>query len=456
MPSEIYLVKAGMTMTEGMVAQWYVPDGSQIKKGELVYEMETEKITLEVEAEADGVVRHAISEGVMLPPGAVVGFIYGENEQIPDVIPSPEGAPAESEQAAPTSPPLQQQQQSSTPAASANRGEGGRILSSPAARRLAGELNVDIAAITGTGPGGRIIEADVQAAADAKPAAPAASPLAKRLAKELGVDLTQVAGSGPGGRITKDDVEAAAKAPTPTAKPASAPVAGPAAGEVIAVRGMRKTIAQRMHESLQNSAQLTMDMDVSMEDAVKLRGQLVKEWESEGVKPTYTDLVIRAVAKALRMHPVMNSEFRGDSIALLDEVHVGMAVGLEEGLIVPVVRNADQLSVRDVALESTRLASAARDGKLGLDELHGGTFTVSALGMFGVDSFTPIINAPQSGILGVNRIRDGLVWDGDRPLKKPMMNLSLTWDHRVLDGAPAAQFLASVKELLEAPYRLLV
>jgi pyruvate dehydrogenase E2 component (dihydrolipoamide acetyltransferase) len=319
---------------------------------------------------------------------------------------------------------------------------------------------VDYAVLTGTGPGGRIVEADVQAAA-ASPAIaaaptgpmPKASPLAKRIAAERGIDLRTVTGTGPGGRITQEDVETA---PLPTAKPAPAPAATVTAGETIPVRGMRKTIAQRMHSSLQNSAQLTMDMDVDMEYAVRLREQLIDEWQAEGIRPTYTDLIVRATAKALRTHPLMNSQMGETEITLLNEVHVGIAVALPEGLVVPVVRNADALSVKEIAVESSRLAASARDGTLGLDDFAGGTFTVTALGMYGVDSFTPIINEPQAGILGVNRIFDGLRWEGEVPVKRKTMRLSLTWDHRVLDGAPAAEFLAGVRDLLEAPFRLLV
>jgi len=219
---------------------------------------------------------------------------------------------------------------------------------------------------------------------------------------------------------------------------------------------MRKTIAARMHHSLMESAQLSMDMEVLMDDAVKVRSSLVDEWSAEGIRPSYTDLVIKATARALVRHPLMNSQFADDEIILLKEINVGMAVALPEGLVVPVIRNVDQLSVKEVAAESSRLAGAARDGSLGLDDYAGGTFTVTALGMYGVDSFTPIINEPQSGILGVNRIYDGIEWDGDKPVKTRKMNLSLTWDHRTLDGAPAAEFLVEVRDLLAAPWRLLV
>jgi pyruvate dehydrogenase E2 component (dihydrolipoamide acetyltransferase) len=199
-----------------------------------------------------------------------------------------------------------------------------------------------------------------------------------------------------------------------------------------------------------------MNMDVRMDDCVRLREQLVAEWAGEGVKPSYTDLVVRAVAKALGQHPRMNSAMGETEIALLPDVHVGIAVALDEGLVVPVIRDASALSVKEIAQEAARLVRAARDGKLSMDDYSGGTFSVSTLGMFGVDSFTPILNPPQSGILGVNRIRDDVGWDGDRPVKRKAMMLSLTWDHRVLDGEPAARFLASVRDLLDAPYRLLV
>lgn len=455
MATEIYLVKVGMTMTEGMVEEWYVPDGGTVKQGELLYRLETEKVNLDVDADASGTVKHGVAVGVTMQPGDVIGHIYAPGEAIPSTAPSASAA-APVAVAAPAKPVVA--------SASAAAATAGRLLSSPAARRLAGEMSVDLAAVRGTGPGGRIVEADVRtaaanpiAASTSSGAAGPASPLAKRLATELGVDLARVTGTGPGGRITKEDVERAAKPsvkPMPTAAQPTSP--SPASRQRIPVKGIRKTIATRMHDSLRNSAQLTMDMDVNMDDAVKLRTQLISEWESQNVRPTYTDLVVKAAAKALRSHMLMNSTFGDTEITLLSDVHIGVAVAIDGGLVVPVIRNADALQVRELAIESARLAALARDGKLGLDDMAGGTFTVSALGMYGVDSFTPILNAPQSGILGVNRIRDDVAWDGDRPIKRKTMRLSLTWDHRVLDGAPAAQFLGAVRDLLEAPYRLLV
>jgi len=465
MPTEIYLVKVGMSMTEGVVEEWCVPDGGTVEKGALLYRLETEKVNLDVDADASGTVKQLVAEGVTMKPGDVVGYIYASGEVIPDQLPGAAAAGvAEAAPVAASRPAaVAVASEASAATSTATTGEGGRLLASPAARRLAAELDVEISSLTGTGPGGRIVEADVQAAADetsrGSRAAPT-SPIARRRARELDVDLTLVDGTGPGGRITKEDVERAAAAaqrrPAQREPAPREPVAAGAGDRVVPVRGMRRTIATRMHESLQTMAQLTMNMDVVMDEAVRLRNQLVAEWQDEGVKPGYTDLVIRAAAKALEKHPDMNATFSDTEIVLLGQVNVGMAVALEEGLIVPVVKNANQLSVRALAQETSRLAAAARDGKLGIDDLQGGTFTVTALGMFGVDSFTPIINAPQIGILGVNRIRDDLAWDGNKPVKQQRMTLSLTWDHRALDGAPAARFLATIRDLLEAPYRLLI
>ncbi len=430
MPKEIYLLKVGMTMTEGMVSEWYIADGQQVNKGEMLYALETEKVNMDVDAEFDGKVKHLVQVGEMMEPGDVVGFIFEDGEEIPSnlsAIPVKQNSAigAVEPGSKPGSEPETQPVVKGVPVNKDNR-----VKSSPAARRLAKELDVDFTTLTGTGPGGRIIEADVQAVATT---VVRASPLAKRLAEQKGVNIASIKGSGPGGRIVEADIEAAAMTSSTSI-----------AGETIALKGMRKTIAQRMFTSLQSSAQLTMDMEASMDDAVRLRESLIDEWQGEQIRPTYTDLVVKAVAKALKSHPLMNSQLGETEITLLSDIHVGIAVAVPDGLVAPVIRNADELSVKEIAVESSRLATLARNGTLGLDDYAGGTFTISALGMYGVDSFTPIINTPQAGILGVNRIFDGVAWDGDRPLKAKKMNLSLTWDHRVLDGAPAAEFLGGL------------
>ena len=395
MPSEIYLVKAGMTMEEGTVEEWYVADGEHVEPGEMLYRLETEKVNLDVDAETAGTVKHLADAGTTCKAGDVVGFIYADDEMIPDVLPTPKPRPdiAVASETGPEDKPKK-------PAAAKPRRAGGRI---------------------------------------------AASPVARKLAAELGLDLADVNGTGPRGRITKEDVQAAANAP-----------AAPLARSSTPLTGMRRTIAERMHTSLRDTAQLTMDMEVAMDDAVKLRRDLVKEWEPDGIRVTYTDIVLAASTKALLTHPAMNSALKDDALVRFASVHMGVAVALDEGLIVPVIKDAQSKSLKEIAAMSADLASRAREGKLTLDEVEGGTFTVTSLGMFGVDTFTPILNPPQAGILGVGRIYDGLRWDGDTAVRSAMMRLSLTWDHRVLDGAPAAEFLAAVRELLESPYRLLV
>jgi len=211
-----------------------------------------------------------------------------------------------------------------------------------------------------------------------------------------------------------------------------------------------------MHASLQEMAQLTIGAQVVMDEAIRLRTQLIDEWADEGIRPSYTDLAVKAVAKALLRHPLLNARVDEGGIELLQEIHVGVAVALEDGLVVPVVRHADRLSLKQIAQETARLAAAARSGRLQLDEMAGGSFSITALGMYDVDFFTPIINPPNVAILGVGRIHDATAWEGERPFRRSELTLSLTIDHRAVDGAPAAEFLRTVRDLLQAPYRLLV
>lgn len=447
MPTEIYLVKVGMTMTEGIVDEWYVSDGEQVEAGAPVYRLETEKVNMDVEADVAGIVKHLVAVGTTMEPGDVVGWIYALDESIPEVLPTPTSNPniASIDAEAETSPP------SAEAKPALNERNAPRIKASPAARRLARERNVSLVGVNGSGPGGRILEQDVPAAEPVvgeKGDRPMASPAARRLATELGVDLAQVRGSGPRRRITKEDVEAASA--TPTAAVASD------AGEPVPLRGMRKVIAERMFDSLRTTAQLTIDMEINMDDAVKLRTALLAEWEASDVRVTYTDLVIAASVKSLQSHGYMNTTFVDGGVQSHDAVHVGVAVALEEGLIVPVIHNADALSLQQRAAQAAELAARAREGSLHLDDVNGGTFTVTSLGMYGVDTFTPILNSPQTGILGVGRIYDTVRWENERPARTQCMRLSLTWDHRIVDGAPAAEFLREVKAHLEAPYRLLV
>ena len=516
MATQIQMPKLGLTMTEGTIAEWLAAEGSTVGAGAVVMTIETDKVEAEVEAPAGGVVHHVRGVGETLEPGALVGWILAEGEALPEGTPPPAEPPTPTDLAPvdgvqPTDPtPLPDvarrpispnarrvaaelgvdlasvvgsgpggriTSEDVEAAVPAGRGLGGRILSSPNARRVAGELGVDLPAVLGSGPNGRVVSEDVRAhAADklgvgrprpseapavAVPSAPATGgrfvPFAAvKAAERLGIDIGDVSGTGPDGRVSRNDVYAHARGSGAAKRPTDSPVAGPQPGEVLSLKGMRGVIAERMHSSLQSMAQLTLAMDVDMDRVVALREQLKEIGAGElGAVPGYTDFVIAAVARALRQHPMMNAQLIDDRIELLEPVNVGMAVAVPDGLIVPVVAGADQLGLVDLAVETSRLAAAARDKRLALAELEGGTFSVTALGMAGVDMFTPVINPPNAGILGVGRIRDDVAWSGETPRRVQRLTLSLTWDHRVLDGVPAAAFAQAVKALLEQPLRLL-
>jgi pyruvate dehydrogenase E2 component (dihydrolipoamide acetyltransferase) len=259
--------------------------------------------------------------------------------------------------------------------------------------------------------------------------------MAHKLAKEHGINLAEVKGTGPRGRITEKDVLAFIEARKP-----------PTLRRAIPFIGVRQMIAERMTESLRTMAQVTITTEVDVTELVRLREQLKADFDL-----TYTDLVVKAAARALKEHPLLNATLVGDEVHLLEEVHIGVAVALEEGLIVPVVRDADKKTLQEIAQETRRLAEGAREGTLTVDEVTGSTFTVTNLGMYGVDVFTPIINPPEAGILGVGRIVERPAIHEGQIVKRLLMKLSLTFDHRIVDGAPAADFLQTLREMLEQP-----
>jgi pyruvate dehydrogenase E2 component (dihydrolipoamide acetyltransferase) len=289
----------------------------------------------------------------------------------------------------------------------------------------------------------------VTAAPSAAPAPPPSAaagsvqitPVARRLAQQHGIDLSRVQGSGPGGRVVREDVE---RAVAPQAE------ATARAAAVVSITGIRQTIATRMLQSVQTTAQVTLTTEVDVTDAMTLRAGLARQWADVGLSPLH--LVIKAAARALKVHPRMNGLQKDRAVELLAEINVGVAVSLQEGLIVPTIRRADEKPLADIASESRDLAKKAREGTISYDEVTGGTFTVTNLGAYGIDAFTPIINAPQIGILGVGRVVDKPVVYQGEITKRSMMFLSLTFDHRVIDGAPAAEFLCTVKEYLEDPW----
>ncbi len=418
MAHAVVLPKMGMTMVEGTITEWFVNDGDAVGPADRLFAFETEKVDYEVEAESAGTIRTLAAVDDTVEAGAIVAYILADGEALP----------------ADAAPPTDV---------------------SGAAPKPVGVATPGPTAPTATPAAAPIVQAQRSPGAPIK-----ASPVAKRLAAEHNLDLATITGSGPGGRIIKEDVEAALTAGPPTAGPTAAPAAAlpPLQGE-LPYRGMRRTIGTRMFDSLQTTAQLTIAMDVDMTDVVKLRRDLVADVEPGGVRVTYTDLVIKAAALALRRHPRVNATLDGDTVRVQPGVHVGLAVALEEGLIVPVIRDADAKPIHALAAESAVLATKAREGGLGPDDLTGGTFTVTSLGMFDVDVFTPILNTPQAAILGVGRIADRPVFVGDSGTeieRRAFLTLSLTIDHRILDGAPGAQFLLTVRQMLEHPYQLVM
>src|SRR5580693_6794318 len=429
-------------METGLIEEWLVAPGTPVKPGDPLLRLATDKVDVEVEAEGSGLFHPAVEPGAELPPGALIGWLLEAGEEPPGAVgQEPPGAAAEIAAATPAA--------AGTPATEATLARTGRLFSSPNARRVARDRGIEITLLAGTGPGGRIITADVLDAAAAAPAIPArqgtVSPLVRRDATAAGVDLAAVAGTGPGGRVLRSDIAAAAARPAPATQ-ASTPAS------VIPLTGMRGVIATRMHASLQEMAQLTLGTEATMDAAVALRAQLKEQWQQA---PTITDLVVRAAALSLRDHPRLNAEVRHNAVHLREEINVGLAVALEEGLMVPVLKRADQLPLSAMAAETRRLAQAARTGKLTLPELEGGTFTVSTLGSFGIDFFTPVITPGQVAILGVGRLRDSVRWEEDTPHRTQVLTLSITFDHRAVDGAPAAEYLRSVVARLATPLTLL-
>lgn len=435
MPFDVTMPQLGLTMESGKIVKWLVAVGESVTHGQPIFEVETDKSVVVVEAaQAGTVAKIGVAEGEDAPVGAVVAVLAAEGE-------SPK---------APESPFIS----SSAPSAG--------LEATWKARAEAHKLGIDLKSVVGTGPGGRVVAADVArpAAVKVEPAAspPAkASPVAAKLAASLQLNLAEIAGSGPQGRIMEEDVlraaaalirgEAAASAPIPIPVPARA-------AEIVSLTGVRGIVSRRMAESAQATARVALFREV---DAGAMMG-LRKRFKEQGLDIGYNDILVRISAAALKAHPGANARLGQDGIELLPQINIGIAVDTARGLLVPVIRNADCLSIKEIAAESKRLIDVARSGHAAPDDLKGGTFTISNLGMLGVDGFTPIINLPECCILGVGRIvRKAVVCeDCDEVMARPMMTLSLVFDHRVIDGAPAARFLDTVAKFIEEPALLLV
>lgn len=450
MATIVIMPKQGLMMEEGTITSWLKKEGEAVTAGEPLFEMETDKLTITMDAEASGTLLKILHpEGDVVPITQPIAVLGEPGEDVSalvggDAAPAQAAAPAE---AAPTP-------AAEAPAAPAvERAPGERVFSSPRARLRAEENGVDIAAVPGSGPDGLVIEQDVNAYMANKPAV---TPLAANIAKAQGVDLSGVTGSGSNGKIKVFDLPGGSPAAAPAAQESPAAVQQSRDTRTEKMSGMRKAISRNMLASKETNAQTNHRIKVDMTAAIALR----KQYKDLGIKISYNDIIVRACAKALADMPIVNASVEGDSILYHDYVNVGTAVSVPGGLIVPVIKDADIIGLSGIAARSAELIEKARDGKLTDADYHGGTFTVSSLGMFDLDDFVAIINPPESAILAVGKIAKTPVVvtneEGeDAIVIKSMCALCLSYDHRIIDGAEAAKFLQKVKNYLQNPVLLI-
>jgi pyruvate dehydrogenase E2 component (dihydrolipoamide acetyltransferase) len=462
--TKVVLAKLSPTMEEGTIVRWAKNEGDPIKVGDVLAEIETDKANMEMEALGAGVLRKIlVPAGGKAPVGTLIGVIAEPNEDIEPVVSKASAAGA----AAPSAPPPPAPQAAPPPAgAAAPAPSPAAAAVSASAKAAAADQPASVAeaaraaAAQPSEPGPAPSAAPVPA--QAPPAPPVeggrvkASPLARSMAAQQNIPLESLSGSGPGGRIIKRDIEAWAggRGPAPAvelARPAMAPAVAP--GEELPLSNMRKTIARRLVESKFSAPHFYVTVEIDMGPAVALREEVLRATE---VKVSFNDLVVKACAKALTRFPMVNASWGGDKIVTHGEVHVGVAVAIPDGLITPVVRHADRKPVVEISREVKDLASRARDRKLKPEEFTGSTFTVSNLGMMDVTAFTAIINPPESAILAVGSVRKLPVVVDDAVTVGHRMNVTLSCDHRVVDGALGAAFLQEVRRLLENPIALLV
>ncbi|MEK5238863.1 dihydrolipoamide acetyltransferase family protein [Paenibacillus sp. FSL L8-0470] len=445
----IVMPKLGLTMTEGTISNWRKAEGDTVAQGEILFDVETDKISNEVEAKVGGVLRKIIVEEGTVEIFQPVAVIGNASEDISALlggggmpaVPAPEQGRALADTGVATS----DSSETSLHAA------GGRIKASPYAKKTAGLLSVDLQQVKGSGPQGRITEGDVR-----KYAAEGGSrsvdklkisPAAAKEAAALGIDLS---GLHKEGRIMKEDIRSFAAASNQTAVQTAVQAAVQEVKRV-PMNSMRKIIAKRMLESQAVSPTVTYNMKLDTTALGALRQQL-----KETLKVTYTDLLVSIVARSLLEFPLLNCSIEGTELVMRNYANIGVAVGLDEGLVVPVVKNPAQKGLAEISQEVKRLAAGARNNSLTSEQMTGGTFTITNLGMYGMESFTPIINQPEVAILGVNAIVNTPVAVNGEVVIRPLMNISLTADHRAVDGTVAAQFMQKIKAYVEKPALLLL
>jgi pyruvate dehydrogenase E2 component (dihydrolipoamide acetyltransferase) len=410
MSSQVTLPRLGQGMESGTIVRWLKAEGDTVEKGEPLYELDTEKVTQEVEADASGTLLKILAgEGKEIEVGKAIAVIGEEGEEVPAEPPEPKAEAAaepKTEAAAePAEAHAEEPEAEPEPEPVARSENGGRVK---------------------------------------------ASPLARRIARERGIDLASLSGTGPEGRIVAEDVERAEKAAAPPAVPKAAPAPPPGEVEAVPLTGIRKAIARRMTEAWEAPAfQITMTADMTA--AIRLREALVERQSEGDAKPTYSDILTKVCAVALMRHRAVNAVFAGDEVHLLPTADVGIAVAVPNGLLVPVLRRCETKTVPQLANERAELVARTREGKLRQEDLEGGTFTISNLGMYGVERFVAVLNPPQAAILAVGAIEERAVVREGELAARPVLEMTLTCDHRAVDGATASEFLRTVKQFLEEP-----
>ncbi|MFO7894722.1 MAG: pyruvate dehydrogenase complex dihydrolipoamide acetyltransferase [Longimicrobiales bacterium] len=439
MVTKVHMEALSPTMEEGEIVRWLVDEGDTVEQGDVLAEIETDKATMELTARGSGVLRERLlEEGDTAPVGTVIGIVADEDEDIDEVL-AETGDTGDTEDTEDTE----------------STEEHGDTEEEDEAAKEETATEPEAAAADG---GRRAADGGPEAEGRVK-----ASPLAKKLAAEAELDIARVEGSGPGGRITKADVEQAVEEGVGE-KAAGAPEPAAAGGprfvepsyegpevEEVAVSQMRKSIAKRLVQSLGPVPTFYLTRDVDMTRMMAVRGRMNERLEDQGLKVSVNDLIIKAVAIALRRHPEVNAQWHEDHIKRFHKVDIGVAVAVEDGLITPVIRGADQKGAAQIGAEVREMAGRAREKKLQPEEYTGATFSVSNLGMFGIDEFTAIINPPESGILAIGKVEDRVVVEDGEGVIMPRMKITMSCDHRVVDGATGARFLQTLTELLEEP-----
>lgn len=448
MPIDIVMPRMGLTMEEGTVLAWLKQAGETVRAGEPLFEIETDKTTVEIEAPASGVLASGLAApGTTVPVGGVIGLLLTQGEKSPALAPASTMAAPASLAPTPASPAAAST--FATPASLATASASAaaapaKVRASPAARRQARTLGLNLAQMQGTGPGGRVVAWNVRPSAPPPP--PKASPVAQRVAADLGVDLAQVSGTGPSGRVTRKDVEQAVPAPAPGA------AAVPPAGALLPLTRAQRLTADRMAASFRTAPHFYLHAEVDARALVALRTSLLPRLkERAGVHLTYTDLLLKFCAAALALHPRMVAQWTETGVRPAGGLHLGLAVDTPHGLMVPVIRDADRLGLMEIARSRATLTERARAGKLLPQDLELGVFTFTNLGMFKIDAFEAILNPPQAAILAVGRLKERPLAENGALIAAPTLNLSLSVDHRVVDGALGARFLSDLVDMLELP-----